>query len=152
VFATDVDTYRLNLAKTVGADVVFNAQDEIPKLVKQHNDGCLADLVVLCAGVPSAVQQAFDSVQPGGTILFFAMTPPGVKIPFHLFDIWNKQITMVSTYAGAPRDIEEAIELLKTKQVEVSDMISHKLPLTDAAKGFQLVAQAKNSMKVILEP
>jgi threonine dehydrogenase-like Zn-dependent dehydrogenase len=32
------------------------------------------------------------------------------------------------------------------------DMISHTLPLSEAAKGFQLVAKAKDSMKVILKP
>jgi len=152
VLATDIDEYRLECAKNVGADVVLNAKDDIATLVKKHNNECLADLVVLCAGVPSAVQQAFASVEPGGTILFFAMTQPGVTIPLDLFEVWNKQITMVSTYAAAPKDLEEAIELLQSKKVQITDMITHTLPLSEAAKGFQLVAQAKDSMKVILHP
>ena len=131
---------------------MLNAKDDIATLVKKHNNECLADLVVLCAGVPSAVQQAFASVEPGGTILFFAMTQPGVTIPLDLFEVWNKQITMVSTYAAAPKDLEEAIELLQSKKVQITDMITHTLPLSEAAKGFQLVAQAKDSMKVILHP
>ena len=59
---------------------------------------------------------------------------------------------MVSTYAGGPKDIAEAIDLIKTKKVVVTDMITHKLPLSETAKGFKLVAQAKNSIKVIIEP
>jgi L-iditol 2-dehydrogenase len=59
---------------------------------------------------------------------------------------------MVSTYAGSPEDITTAIELISSKQVIVDDMISHILPLTEAAKGFHLVATAKDSMKVILKP
>ena len=35
---------------------------------------------------------------------------------------------------------------------DVTDMITHKLPLSEAGKGFKLVAEAKNSMKVIIEP
>jgi L-iditol 2-dehydrogenase len=69
-----------------------------------------------------------------------------------LFELWNKQITMVSTYAGSPEDITTAIELIRSKKLTVDDMISHSLPLAEAAKGFQLVAKAKDSMKVILEP
>ena len=152
IFATDVNPYRLEMANKAGADVVINAKENIEKALQKENQGNLADLVILCAGVPSAVQQAFDSVQPGGTVLFFAMTKPGEKIPMHLFEVWNKQITIVSTYAGAPRDLKEAIELLQTKKVTVNDMISHVLPLDEAAKGFKLVDKAQDSMKVILKP
>ena len=152
VFATDVNPYRLEMAKNAGADVIINATDNVAKKIQQENMGQLADLVILCAGVPSAVQQAFESVQPGGTILFFAMTKPGETIPLHLFNVWNKQITMVSTYAGAPRDLKEAIGLLQTKKISVTDMITHVLPLDEAATGFKLVDQAQDSMKVILKP
>lgn len=152
IIATDINKKRLECAKNIGADIVINAKDDVPKQVKQQNNGEGVDVVILCAGVPSAVQQAFQSVAPGGTILFFAMTKPGEDIPMHLFDIWNKQVKIVSTYAGAPQDINEAITLLKTKQVKVNDLISHKLPLTEAAKGFQLVAHAQDSIKVILYP
>ncbi len=152
IIATDITEKRLKIAKKLGADIIINAKENVPRLVKKNNDGMLADFVILCAGVPSAVKQAFESVAPGGTILFFAMTKPGVEIPFHLFDIWNKQVKIVSTYAGAPKDIMDAIDLLKSKKVDVVDMITHRLPLSEAAKGFQLVAEAKDSIKVIIEP
>jgi L-iditol 2-dehydrogenase len=152
ILATDVEDYRLQAAKKFGADVVIHAKENVPEEVKKHNEGRLADLVVLCTGALPAVQQALQSVEPGGTILFFAPTEPGVDVPFPLFELWNKQITMVSTYAGSPDDITTAIELITTKKVIVVDMISHTLPLSEAAKGFQLVAKAKDSIKVILEP
>ena len=152
ILATDVEEYRLKAAKKFGADAVIHAKDEVPGQVKKHNDGKLADLVILCTGAPSAVKQALKSVDSGGTILFFAPTEPGIEIPFPLFDLWNKQIKMVSTYAGGSEDINIAIDLITSKKVNVVDMISHKLPLSEAAKGFQLVAKAKESIKVILEP
>jgi L-iditol 2-dehydrogenase len=152
ILATDIEEYRLKAAKKFGADVTINAKDDVPEQVKKHNDGKLADLVIICTGAVSAVKQALKSVESGGTILFFAPTEPGVEIPFPLFDLWNKQITMVSTYAGSPEDINTAIDLIKSKKVDVVDMISHILPLSEAAKGFQLVAKAKDSMKVILKP
>ena len=152
ILATDIEEYRLKTAKKFGADVVINAKDDVPEQVKKHNDGKLADLVIICTGAVSAIKQALKSVESGGTILFFAPTEPNVEIPFPLFDLWNKQITMVSTYAGSPEDINTAIDLIKSKKVNVIDMISHILPLSEAAKGFQLVAKAKDSMKVILKP
>ena len=152
IFATDVEDFRLQAAKKFGADVTLHAKENVPEQVKKHNDGRLADLVILSTGALPAVQQALRSVEPGGTILFFAPTEPGVEVPFPLFDLWNKQITMVSTYAGSPEDINTAIDLIASKKVNVDDMISHTLPLSEAAKGFHLVATAKDSMKVILRP
>jgi L-iditol 2-dehydrogenase len=152
IFATDVEAYRMRAAKTFGADYVIHAKEDVPEEVKKHNQGKLADLVVLSTGAVPAVQQALRCVESGGTILFFAPTEPGVDIPFPLFELWNKQVTMVSTYAGSPEDITTAIELIASKKVTVLDMISHRLPLTEAARGFQLVATAKDSMKVILKP
>jgi len=152
IFATDIDEYRLKTAKKMGADIVINAKENIIEQVKKNNGGKLADLVILCTGAPSAAGQALDSVAAGGTILFFAPTKPGVEIPFPLFDLWNKQVKMVSTYAGAPKDIQDAIELIKSKKVKVKDMITHRLPLAETPKGFKLAAQAQKSIKIIIEP
>jgi len=152
VIATDIDEYRLETAKKLGADIVINAKENVTEKVKKYNDGRLADIVVLCTGALHAVKQAINSVDRGGTLLFFAPTEPGVDIPFPLFDLWNKGVKMVSTYAGGPRDIADAIELIRFKKVTVTDMISHKLPLSEAAKGFKLVAQAQESIKVVLYP
>ena len=152
VIATDIDDYRLETAKKLGADMVINAKENVTEKVKQYNDGRLADIVVLCTGALPAVKQAINSVDRGGTLLFFAPTEPGVEIPFPLFDLWNKGVKMVSTYAGGPRDIADAIKLIRFKKVTVTDMISHKLPLSEAAKGFKLVAQAQESIKVVLYP
>ena len=152
VIATDIDEYRLETAKKLGADMIINAKENVTEKVKKYNDGRLADIVVLCTGALPAVKQAINSVDRGGTLLFFAPTEPGLEIPFPLFDLWNKGVKMISTYAGGPRDIADAIELIRFKKVTVIDMISHKLPLSEAAKGFKLVAQAQESIKVVLYP
>jgi len=152
VLSTDIDEYRLKMAKKFGADAVIHAKENVPEQVQKHNDGRLADLVVICAGAPAAIQQGLRSVEPGGTILLFAPAEPEVDIPLPLFDLWNKQVTMVSTYAGSPKDIQMAIDCIAQKKITVTDMITHTLPLEEAAKGFQLVAKAQDSIKVIIEP
>jgi L-iditol 2-dehydrogenase len=152
IFATDIDDFRLKKAKEVGADEVIHAKENVPEQLKKHNNEELADLVILCVGAPSAARQSLESVASGGTILFFAPTEPGVEILFPLFDLWNKQVKMVSTYAGAPRDIDEAIELIKTRRVKVTDLITHRFPLNEAEKGFKITAKASNSIKIIIEP
>jgi len=152
IFATDIDSFRLDFAKKVGADFVINAKENIVDLIKEKNNGELIDFVVLCAGVPSAVRQAIECAKPGGKILWFAMTPPGVDVSIPFFDLWNKQVETYSTYAAEGKDLTDAINLLSKRKVQVDDMITHKLPMYETPKGFKLVADAKDSMKVIIQP
>jgi len=152
IFATDIDEYRLNYAKKAGADVVINAKDNIAEQIKKNNNDELVDFVILCAGVPTAIKQAIECVKPGGKILWFAMTSPGVDVPMPFFELWNKQVKTYSTYAAEGKDLTDAIELLSSKRVKIEDMITHKLPMKETPIGFKLVADAKDSMKVIIEP
>lgn len=152
VIATDINDYRLNCAKKFGADSVINAKDNIPARLREVNDGKFADLVIVCAGATSAMTQALQSAERGGTILFFAPVEQGINMPIPLWDIWRDGITMTTSYAGAPSDIIRAIELLKVHRLEVKDMITHRLSLLETGFGFQLVAKAQKSIKVIIEP
>lgn len=152
VICVDVNEYRIKKAMEFGADLALHANDDVPGRIKKINDGYLADTVIVSTGAPKAVLQAIESVDRGGTILLFAPLAPEVELPIRMFDVWNKQIKIVSTYAGAPKDIRDAIEILKSKTVEVKDMITHRIKLDDIQKGFELVSQAKKSIKVIVLP
>lgn len=152
IFAVDINEYRLNKAKEFGADLVMDAKEDIVEKIKKANNGFLADMTITCTGSPSAVLQAVKAVEKGGVVLLFAPTKPGIEIPLHIFEIWNKGITITSTYAGSPRDIKEAIEILKSGKIKVDDMITHRLPLEKAQLGFQIVARAENSIKVVIYP
>lgn len=152
VFATDVSDYRLAAAKRLGADDAFKATDDIPARIRQANDGRLADLVVTCAGAVPAIQQGLRSVEPGGTVLFFAPTGPDVQLPVPFWDLWKDEITMVNTYAASGKDLVTALNLIRDKKVKVSEMVTHRLPLSAAGEGFRLTAEPRDSLKVILFP
>jgi L-iditol 2-dehydrogenase len=152
VFATDINQYRLNAAKRFGAQVVINANEDIPSRLKQENQGRLADMVILCAGPRSAVKQALDSVERGGTILLFA-SPAEEEIMMPIRKLFfRNEITLISSYAGSQSDHLSALELIRSHKVVVKDMITHRFALAETAKGFQLTANPENSIKIIIEP
>lgn len=152
IIATDINEYRMKAAKKFGADEVINAKEDVSARVREVNKGRLADRVIVCTGAVSAIEQALKSVDGGGTILFFAPTDSGVEIPLPFNEFWMSQATLTTTYAAAPVDIEEAIELIQSRKINVKDMITHRLSLEEIGKGFQLVAEANESIKVIVEP
>jgi L-iditol 2-dehydrogenase len=152
VIATDIVETRKAAARKAGADVVIDGREDVPSKVREANDGLLADYVITCTGAPKAILQGLGSVDRGGTVLFFAPTEPTAKVEIPFNAVWREEITMTSSYGGSPRDIREAIELLASRRMAVGDLISHVLPLADAGKGFRLVADAKDSIKVVLRP
>jgi len=151
IIATDVVDARLKMAETAGADFVFNARLDIPEKVRAAL-GRGADMVVITAGSAPAIRQALSSVDRGGTIVFFAPAMPGETFPMPLFELWRDNITVINTYASPPVDTVSALDLIGSGVVEVADLITHKLPIDDAARGFRLVAEANESIKVIIEP
>lgn len=152
IIATDVNEHRLKSAREFGAEAVINAKEDVPTKLRQLNENRLADRVIVCTGAPSAIAQALQSVDKGGTILFFAPTGPGVDVSLPFNEIWFKCATLTTSYAAAPEDIKKAIELIRTRKVRVSDMITHRLGLAETGLGFNLAADAKESLKVIIEP
>ncbi len=152
VIATDINERRLEAAKRFGADTVINANDDVADLVKRVNGGRMADVVIVCTAALPAFEQAFDSVDCAGTLLLFAPTAPDVRVPLPLYDIYFKSAKIVFSYAAVEQDIKEAIELLASRTFNASDMITHRLGLSDIQKGFDLVAQADTSIKVIILP
>ena len=152
VMASDISEYRLKAAKQFGADEAILAKEVNTAKIREINQGRLADLVIVCAGTISAYIQALQSVDRGGTVLCFAPLEPGLNFVFPFFDFWNDGITLLPTYGGSPFDITTAIELIRAQRLPLREMITHRLPLKETGLGFQLVAEAKDSIKVIIEP
>ncbi|OHB93676.1 MAG: alcohol dehydrogenase [Planctomycetes bacterium RIFCSPHIGHO2_12_FULL_52_36] len=152
IIATDTNEHRMKQAKKFGADIVAHAKEDIPALVRRVNENRLADLVIVCTGALPAFTQALQSVDKGGTVLFFAPTEPGVNLPIPVNDFWRNGITLMPSYGAAPMDLTVALDLIRARRVPVHEMITHRLGLAETGKGFQLVASANESLKVIIEP
>lgn len=154
IIATDIDDYRLEAAAQAGADLAVKATADIDgvKGAILGEFGRLADIVVLCASVDAAIDTAFECVERGGTIVFFAPKEPNETYPLNTFDLWKNNIRIINTYASPPADTLKAIDLIASGSVVVEDMVTHYLPLAEAQLGFNLTAKPDRSLKIIIEP
>jgi L-iditol 2-dehydrogenase len=152
IIATDINNYRLKAAEKTGADFTISAKDLSPEKLREINTGRLADRVIVCAGALSAANQAFQTVDKGGTILFFAVPRPGEELLIPVEEFWKREVSIKTSYAAAPHDLREALNLIQTSRISVKDMITHRLKLDEIQKGFKLVADGKESVKVIIYP
>ena len=141
IIVTDMDEARLRKAKEYGAHEVYNPKD-LPSIK--------ADKAILCTGALPAVKQAFQSLDRKSTLLLFAIPETDIQLP--TVDVWRNEITVTSSYGAAPEDLEEAIKLIEAGKVNMKDLITHQLPLEQVQEGFRLVAEARQSLKVVLIP
>ncbi len=141
VIATDITEYRLNKAREFGADEVYNANEELD--IK-------ADRIIMCTGAMPAFEAAFRYIGRKGIIMLFAI--PNRNIPVPVEDFWRNELAIVSSYGAAPVDLEESLELIKDRKVNVKDMITDRVKLEDIRKGFKIAGEAKDSLKVIVVP
>ncbi len=152
IMVADINPFRLELAKKFGADHALDARVNLPEKLKEITGGHLADQVIVCTGAASAAMSSMDCVENGGTILFFAVPDPSVKLPVPINQFWRNEITLRTSYGAAPNDIEDSLRVLATGELNVKDMITHRLDIREAQEGFRLMAEAGQSLKVILEP
>jgi len=153
IIASDINDFRLEKAKSFGAETTIRAEEDLTERLREVNQGCLADIVTVCTGAESAIGQALKSVERDGTVLFFAPTGPDVTVPFSINGLfWRNDVTLTTSYAAAPADYQAALELIRTGNLLIKGMITHILPLLETGQGFKLVAEAKDSIKVIIEP
>lgn len=152
VIATDINEYRLEQARRFGAEYVIRADEDVPAFVKKVNGGRLADKVVVCTGAQSAARQALESVDKGGTVLFFAVPKPGEALDIDLNPYWRNDVSFRTSYGAAPTDNWQAFAFIRYGKVDVEDMITHRLGLDEIGEGFKLASEGKDCLKVIIEP
>jgi L-iditol 2-dehydrogenase len=153
VVAADTIAYRLDKAREMGAHQVLTAAEGLAERLRAVNQGLLADLVIIC--FDGFIPLALSCVERGGTVLFFAGAAEGACIPACINDIfWRTEVTLTSSYAGAPADCADALKLIAARSLPVEKLISHRLPLEEAGRGFAAVCNpvVNQCVKVVIKP
>ncbi len=151
VVATDLKPKKLALAERFGADLVVAATEDVPARLRDFLPG-KADIVVLCTSALAAVEQAWASVDKGGAVVFFAVPGPEKRVIIPINEFWTQEVRVLTSYYCGPPDIQEALRMLAAGAVDVDSMITHRLGLDEIVRGFELVQEGGDAVKVIIRP
>jgi len=151
VLATDISPERLARAAQLGADLTVDASDDVAERLLGWN-GRKADVVMLCASAMPAIDQAWECVDSGGAVVFFTVPAPGKAVAIPINDFWRREVRVLTSYYCGPPDIEDAIDLIAKRTLSVDDLVTHRLPLNEVTRGFRLVVDGGESLKVIIRP
>ena len=144
VVVVDKNPDRAALAKSLGADHSLTDLDELER------DSY--DAVVDATGAVAVMSRTLDFVRPGGRILLFGVPPAGQKMTVEAFPIFHKGLTILSSFTSL-RNSYQALGLLKSGQISVEGLISHRLPLEELQRGIELIERGSEPVyKVMMLP
>jgi 2-desacetyl-2-hydroxyethyl bacteriochlorophyllide A dehydrogenase len=139
---------KRELAETLGASVTC-PPDEAADRIGDVTDGRGVDVVVESAGTTQALAQAIDLVGVGGTIVQYGIIAATEgRLPF--YELYYKEIDLVSSRAAVPGDYATSIDLLASRQVRVAPLISASYPLEQGAAAFAAMRTRSDLIKVLL--
>jgi L-iditol 2-dehydrogenase len=146
VVGVDPIPARRALAESLAGAIVAAPEDAGGALAGP-SDGRGADAVVLTAGAPALVRAALGWVRDGGAVHLFVGEGEG---PLPIGELYRRELTLSATYSSSPADLAEAFDLIRTGEVRVAELCSHRLPLERLAEAVALM-ERREALKVFVE-
>lgn len=150
IFATDVDERRLEVARELGADEVFDARDNWVPEVEKLTDGLGADVLLEMSGNATAIRQGLAALAGGGVAAMLGI--PGKEIELDLSgDVIFKGATIHGINGRRIFETWYQMEaLLLSGRLHLDPIITHVIPLEEFERGIAMM-QSGEAIKVVLE-
>jgi S-(hydroxymethyl)glutathione dehydrogenase / alcohol dehydrogenase len=173
VIGVDIQQYRLSIARQTAKSETINAQDTDPiAAIREMSNGRGADVCVDAVGMEAdrniadklknvwhaeigsirVLKNCISAVRRGGFVSVVGV----YGIPYDAYplgQIFDKGIRMAFGQAPVQKYIDELIRLLDEKKIRLYDIITHRLPLSDAPYGYEIFCEKKDGcVKVVLKP
>jgi S-(hydroxymethyl)glutathione dehydrogenase/alcohol dehydrogenase len=173
VIAVDIQDYRLEMARKAANVETINGKDvDAVERIRELTNGYGADVCVDAVGMEAdhsiwasakniiqgemgsmkVLQRCFDAVRRGGTVTVVGVYgTPFDNFPLHQW--FDKGIKMRGGQAPVQKYIDHLISLVETGKVTLEDIITHKVPLSEASKMYDIFNNKEdNCVKVVLKP
>jgi len=151
VFALDPLPERRALAATFGA-APLDPQEDAAEAIRAATGGRGADAVVEAAGGAPALRLAVDLARPGGTVAAVAVHTEE-HLAFSPAQAYDKNLTFRSGRCPARGLFDELLPLVLRGRHDLAAVVSHRLPLAEAARGYELFDGRRDGCtKVVLSP
>jgi len=159
IFCLDLNEFRLNFVKKIKMNkqegnfnpiTINSGNTNALEQIKSETANQGVDVVIVATSSLNALKDAVNFVRKGGTIVMFGVPSKGAIIDLDMSEIYSKGITIVNSYAASDFDTKEALEKISNKQINVSQLITHKYNLQECQEAFVHAKSGDNAMKIII--
>lgn len=152
IYTTDISRYRLDFAQKMGADLALHAtEDDVVGMITDKTDGEGVDVLLEMSGAPSALDQGFSLLKPGGEAALLGVAPGVIE-----FD-WNhhlvfKAAKVVGIYGRQLWETwYQSRGLIRSGAVDLSPMVTHTFNLEHFEQAIEVMTSGESG-KVMLVP
>ncbi len=150
MLGTSQDEQRLQAARELGAEHVFNVeQDQYREAVLDLTDGSGADVVYECSGAGPAAQMLLELVRRGGQYAQIGLF--GKPIAWDLDQVCYRELSVTGSNASVPSAWKRALKLMADGAVVTEPLVTSILPVTAWREAFDLF-ESRNGIKTVLQP
>ncbi len=151
IIGADRVQYRLNKAMEFGADEVIDvSKKNLIDSLKEITDGYMSDLVIVGPNSVEAMHDGILCAGAGGTVLFFTPAKPDERLLIDPNCLYFNDINIVTSYSCGPVETIQALQFIEEGVVSAEKLVTHRFPIEKTAEAFRLVAEAKESLKVVV--
>lgn len=152
VLAADLNPYRLELARKMGADrLIDSSKEDLALVLREETEGLGVDILLEMSGHSEAIRAGLRGTRSGGKVVMLGLS----SAPFEL-DLGNEVVMKGLTVQGVTgRRVWETWHQVKaflgSGMVDLYPLITHRLPLEDFELGMELIRRGECG-KVVLYP
>jgi (R,R)-butanediol dehydrogenase/meso-butanediol dehydrogenase/diacetyl reductase len=149
VLVTEINPFRIQLARELGLDVVNPAETDVPALVNERTGGAGADVVFEVSGSSAGAELMTKLPRTRGRIVVVAIFAQ--PVPVNLFQFFWREIKLAGARVYEHTDFEEAISLAANKAIPVDRLITGVYPLDGVQKALEQMASGGEVMKILID-
>jgi L-iditol 2-dehydrogenase len=151
VIVSDINEYRLGIAKKLGAETVVNPKtSNLKDIIYSETKGNGVNVTFEAVGYAGTFVDAISVTKTGGCLVAIGNLQKMIKID--LQELVARELTFTGSYASSG-EFRDCIGLIASGKIDVESLISDVLPLKDGSRAFERLLKAdENLLKIILEP
>ncbi|WII38305.1 L-threonine 3-dehydrogenase [Paenibacillus thiaminolyticus] len=149
IIAVDINPYRLEMAKTMGADVIVNSKEvNSVQAIRETTNGEGAEVVLEMSGHPDAIRDALKAAAQAGRVSLLGI--PSKEVSFDLAeDVIFKGLQLIGITGRRMYDTWYQLKgLLERGRIDLTPLITHRLTLDRYEEAFDLMSSG-NCGKIV---
>ncbi|MGI6750608.1 MAG: zinc-binding dehydrogenase [Atribacter sp.] len=156
VINSDYNDWKLEYSKALGVDFTINrgkhTLDEIKEIIRESNEGRLADVVVVIPPRIKALEEGIELTEKGGVVSQFGPTGPGEVLTIDPNYFFFREITYAASYSSTPNETKMVADFIFKGKLKVKHLITHHYTLDQIMEALALKKKAEDSLKIMVHP
>ena len=145
VFVSDLEDFRLEVAKSLGADFVINAASgNVRDIIADETDNKGVDAALEAVGASPTVKQAVTSLKTGGTCVWIGNSAKMIDI--NMQEVVTRELNIHGTYIYTHKEFGETVELISKGGIDIKPVISRYVTLDGGPETFEALASMKENL------